>query len=39
VLGTSALGILLFAEPLNAWRLLFLALIVFGVVGLKWTAG
>jgi quaternary ammonium compound-resistance protein SugE len=39
VLGTSILGIVLFAEPLTAWRVLFLVLILAGVVGLKWTAG
>ena len=33
--GTALLGIVLFAEPANAGRLLSLALIVVGIVGLK----
>lgn len=33
--GTAILGILLFAEPATAGRLLSLALIVSGIVGLK----
>ena len=33
--GTAILGIVLFAEPANAGRLLSLALIVAGIVGLK----
>lgn len=33
--GTAILGILLFAEPANAGRLISLALIVMGIVGLK----
>jgi len=36
--GTATLGILLFAEPLTAWRVACLLLIVAGVVGLKLTA-
>lgn len=36
--GTAALGIVLFAEPLTAWRVACLLLIVGGVVGLKFTA-
>lgn len=36
--GTATLGIILFAEPLTAWRLVCLLLIVGGVVGLKFTA-
>jgi quaternary ammonium compound-resistance protein SugE len=33
--GTAILGIVLFAEPANAGRLISLALIVLGIVGLK----
>ncbi|MGH8687241.1 MAG: quaternary ammonium compound efflux SMR transporter SugE [Burkholderiales bacterium] len=33
--GTVALGILLFSEPATALRLLFVAMIVGGIVGLK----
>jgi quaternary ammonium compound-resistance protein SugE len=33
--GTAILGIVLFAEPANAGRLISLALIVAGIVGLK----
>ena len=36
--GTATLGIILFAEPLTAWRVVCLLLIVGGVVGLKFTA-
>ena len=36
--GTAALGILLFSEPLTPWRVICLLLIVAGVVGLKVTA-
>lgn len=36
--GTAILGILLFNEPATAWRLLFLAMILCGIVGLKATA-
>jgi quaternary ammonium compound-resistance protein SugE len=36
--GTAALGILLFAEPVTAWRLVFLLMIVAGILGLKFTA-
>lgn len=36
--GTATLGIILFAEPLTAWRIVCLLLIVSGVVGLKFTA-
>jgi quaternary ammonium compound-resistance protein SugE len=38
VVGTAAFGILLFAEPLTAWRIFCLLLIVAGVIGLKCTA-
>jgi len=36
--GTATLGIILFAEPVTAWRVVCLLLIVSGVVGLKFTA-
>lgn len=36
--GTAALGILLFAEPLTPGRVICLLLIVAGVIGLKLTA-
>lgn len=36
--GTAILGIILFTEPLTAWRVLCLLLIVSGVIGLKFTA-
>ena len=36
--GTATLGIILFAEPLTAWRVSCLLLIVGGVVGLKFAA-
>lgn len=36
--GTAALGILLFAEPITPWRVACLLLIVGGVIGLKFTA-
>ena len=36
--GTATLGVILFAEPVTVWRVLCLALIVGGVVGLKFTA-
>jgi quaternary ammonium compound-resistance protein SugE len=35
--GTAALGIALFAEPLTAWRVTCLLLIVGGVIGLKFA--
>lgn len=37
-IGTAMLGMLLFSEPANAVRLLSLALIVAGIVGLKFSA-
>ncbi|MGH8500992.1 MAG: quaternary ammonium compound efflux SMR transporter SugE [Gammaproteobacteria bacterium] len=37
--GTAALGIILLAESTNAGRLLSIALIVAGIVGLKLTSG
>jgi quaternary ammonium compound-resistance protein SugE len=36
--GTATLGVILFAEPLTAWRVVCLLLIVGGVVGLKFAA-
>lgn len=36
--GTAVLGIVLFAEPLTAWRVSCLLLIVGGVMGLKFAA-
>ena len=36
--GTATLGIILFAEPVTAWRVVCLLLIVAGVIGLKFTA-
>lgn len=37
--GVAILGILLFKEPATAARLGFIALIVIGIVGLKWSSG
>jgi len=36
--GTVLLGILMFDEPKNAVRLLCLAMIIFGIAGLKLSA-
>jgi quaternary ammonium compound-resistance protein SugE len=36
--GTAALGVVLFAEPLTAWRVVCLLMIVGGVAGLKFAA-
>jgi quaternary ammonium compound-resistance protein SugE len=36
--GAAILGVLLFAEPLSAWRVICLFLIVGGAIGLKMTA-
>lgn len=36
--GTAALGMYLFAEPVTPWRVVCLLLIVGGVAGLKWSA-
>ena len=36
--GTVALGIVLFGEPANAARLVCVALIVAGIIGLKFTS-
>ena len=37
--GASTLGIVLFAEPASAPRLVFMAIIVVGIIGLKVTSG
>ena len=37
--GTAILGIILFAEPVSPGRLLSIALIVAGILGLKATSG
>ncbi len=37
--GVAILGILWFKEPATAVRLGFIALIVIGIVGLKWSTG
>lgn len=34
-LGTVAVGVLYFNEPMTFWRVVFLALLIFSVVGLK----
>ncbi len=34
-IGTVILGAILFHEPLGFWRILFLAMIVIGILGLK----
>jgi quaternary ammonium compound-resistance protein SugE len=36
--GTATLGVILLGEPLTAWRVGFLAMIVCGIAGLKFTA-
>lgn len=33
--GTAIVGILLFGDPLTSWRLLFLALLIGSIIGLK----
>ncbi len=38
VIGTAVLGMVLFAEPVTAWRVMCLLLIVSGIVGLKLTS-
>lgn len=35
MVGAAVLGIVLFGEPVNIWRILSLSLIVAGIVGLK----
>jgi quaternary ammonium compound-resistance protein SugE len=37
-LGTAAFGVVLFGEPASAWRILFMALLVLSIVGLKLTS-
>jgi quaternary ammonium compound-resistance protein SugE len=37
-IGASTLGILLFNEPAG-WRILFIAIILVGIIGLKLTSG
>ena len=37
-LGTAIMGIILFQEPLSLTRLLFLALLLLSIIGLKYTA-
>lgn len=37
--GTAVLGVVLFKEPLSAWRAVFLVLLLASIVGLKLTAG
>jgi len=34
-LGTAAIGILCFGEPVTVWRLIFLALLIASIAGLK----
>lgn len=36
--GTAAVGILLFREPIDFWRLLFLFLLIASIVGLKFVS-
>src|SRR3954454_6232098 len=36
--GTAALGFFLFSEPVTAWRLLFLLMIIGGAIGLKFSS-
>jgi quaternary ammonium compound-resistance protein SugE len=36
--GTAILGVVLFAEPVTAWRVVCLMLIVSGIMGLKLSA-
>src|SRR5688500_15969788 len=35
--GTAILGIVLFAEPATAWRLVCIAMIIAGIMGLKFA--
>lgn len=37
--GVALLGMLMLKEPVTASRLLFLAMIVIGIIGLKWSSG
>jgi quaternary ammonium compound-resistance protein SugE len=36
--GTAVLGIVLFSEPVTAWRVVFLLMIVGGIIGLKFSS-
>jgi quaternary ammonium compound-resistance protein SugE len=36
-LGTAAVGMMFFSEPVTVWRLAFLLLIAVGVIGLKFS--
>ena len=36
--GTAIIGILIFKEPANAWRLFFMATLIGSVVGLKFVS-
>ena len=36
--GADVLGVVLFKEPMNLSRLVFLSLLVFSIIGLKFTA-
>ena len=38
-LGAAILGIILFQEPVTAWRLFFLVLLLVSIIGLKMTSG
>lgn len=38
-LGAAVLGIFLFQEPVTLWRLVFLAMLLTAIIGLKATAG
>jgi quaternary ammonium compound-resistance protein SugE len=37
-IGTVLVGMIFFKEPINALRIFFLVLIIFGVLGLKFTS-
>ena len=36
--GAAVLGIILFNEPVSAWRIVFLSLLIVSVIGLRLTA-
>lgn len=38
-IGAVLLGMILFNEPVNIWRIVFLCLILVGILGLKFTTG
>lgn len=38
-LGAVIFGIILFSEPVNIWRLVFLGFILIGIAGVKLTSG